>query len=336
MPDVLKQTVSASQVAAMFNRSPYETRWSLWHWFRRSIEIDATNSRTDFGRFVEPFIMAQVQERLRLEVHHNAAGEYRRKGPIGCSRDARVFDPTRGEGIVQAKCHSRQIWKETYTDSMCPPHVEMQLQTEMAAHDAAWGVVAVMVGQNDQLYLYERQPNKELQARIIAEAEAFLQSVADGEEPNPFGAAIELPVLDQLYPAVTVGKVVTLADEELAEDARMMRWADEQYAFFGRVYDQKRAIIAAAAGDAERLELPGVTVELKRSTTKPGYVNLPAEIAIGLVEALPAIQQAGIDPQAISNAATWSKQVREGSVRTKFRIIDTAPPTEEGKTWLTP
>jgi hypothetical protein len=336
VPDVLKQTVSASQIAGIYNRSPWETRWSLWHWFRNSVEIAADNSRTDFGKFCEPFIMAQVQERLRLEVQHNAAGEYKRKGSLGCSRDARIFDPTRGEGIIQAKTCARQIWKETYTDSLCPPHIEMQLQCEMAVHDAAWGIVAVMIGQNDQLFLYERQPNKELQARMEDEARAFLDSVAAGQEPSPFGSAVELPVLDALYPTVTPGKVITMTDETIAEAARMMRWADEQSKFFSRVYDQKRAIIAAAAGDAQRLELPGVMIEISRSSAKGGSVNLPAEIAIGLLKTLTEAAAAGIDPEPIRAAATWSQTTRAESVRTKFRIIDTAPPTEESKTWLTP
>lgn len=335
MPDPLKKTVSASQVAALFNLSPYETRWSMWQWFRKSIEIDQENSRTDFGKFVEPFIMAQVQEMLRLEVIHNKANAYHRAGPLGCTADARVFDPTRGPGVVQAKAHGYPAWRESFTESMCPRHVELQLQTEMAVVGAQWGMVAVMIGQNDKVLLYEREPNKELQQRIADEATAFLASVEANEPPDPFGAAVELPILDQLYREVIPKKIIELSDLDIAEAARMMAWSGEQQLFHKRIYDQKRAIVAAAIGDAERLILPGVTVEASRSVVKESTVSLPADIAIGLTQTL-VNAPPGFDVEPIKAAATWSKVGREESVRTKFKIFITEEQPQEEAQWLTP
>lgn len=338
MPDVLKKTVSASQVAALFNRSPYQTRWSLWQWFRQSIDIDDANRRMDFGKFVEPFVLSQVQERLRLEVLHNREGAYFRNGDLGCTRDARVFDPTRGEGIVQAKCHSYQAWREAYTDSMTPPHVEMQLQTEMFVHGAKWGVVAVMVGQNDQLLLYERQPIPALQEKIRAEAHEFLDSVMEDREPDVLGAAVELPVLDLLYPTVrpkTIATVDPAKVESIAEAVRMYAWAKEQEAFHRRVKDDKRAIIAAAVGEAERMELPGVTVRVKRSQTKASVMALPADLAIGLTKTISTLPE-GVDIEPLKAAATWNIQTRAPSVRTEFEVITTEEQQQESTQWLTP
>lgn len=340
MPDVLKQTVSASQIAAVFNRSPYDTRFTLWQWFKRGIETAQQDTRMSFGKFIEPFVLAQVQERLRLEVIHNREGQYFRRGALGCTRDATVIDPTRGPGIVQVKAHAYPQWRDLYTESMTPPHIEMQLQTEMAVHDARWGIIAVMVGQNDQLLLYEREPIPALQAQLDQAAAEFLASVTAGDEPDALGSEVELPVLDALYPEVTPRKIATVADqakaEKIAEDAMLYDWAKEQRKSFERVEKEKRAIIAAAIGDAERLDLPGVTIQVSRSSTKEGVMQLPAAIAIDLSKLI-ATAPEGFDIEPIRAAATWGQVTRAPSVRTTFKITPTGDQQQkEDDKWLTP
>lgn len=324
MPDPLKQTVSASQVGALFNLSPYQTRFTLWHWFRSGIGEEPENRRMTFGKFAEPFILGQVQERLRLEVQHNAAGEYVRRAPIGCTRDAIVIDPARGPGIVQAKALGYQSWKENWTETTAPKWVELQAQTEMLATGAGWGVIAAMIGQNDNLLLYERTLNGGLASRVIAEAQGFLDSLAADTPPDPLGSEIEIPVLTALYPASVEKKVVTLDDTSLGEDARLYRGAVEQRRAFERVEADKKAKLRAAAGDAEALVLPGADVRIKRSQTKPSVIQLPADLAIKLRQ---AAQFAEIEEHdAIQAAVDWQQQTRAGGVRTTIDVTETAGP----------
>jgi hypothetical protein len=320
MPDPLKQTVSASQVGALFNLSPYATRFTLWHWFKSGVGETAENRRMTFGKFVEPFILDQVQERLRLEVTHNAAREYVRRAPIGCTRDATVYDPARGLGIVQAKAVSYMSWKENWTEAMAPKWVELQAQTEMLATGASWGVIAAMIGQNDNLLLYERTPSEALVSRINGEAQAFLASLEAEDAPDALGSETEIPVLAALYPATVERKVLTLTDTSLGEDARLYRWAAAERAAMERVEKDKKAKLLAAAGDAETLILPGAEIRIKRSQTKPSIISLPAEIAIPL-RGLNSAHASEID-----KALAWQHQAKAGGVRTTLDVTETAAP----------
>ena len=115
MPDPRLETVSASQAAALFNRSPYDTRWTLYQRFIGNVPEDAADNRMAWGKRMQPLLLEAAGEDLALEVQPPDAfglavddmfqgDPYLRNGMLGCTRDALVVCPDRGPGALELKC----------------------------------------------------------------------------------------------------------------------------------------------------------------------------------------------------------------------------------------
>lgn len=263
MPDPTKQTISATQTSALFNVSPYVTRWMLWQHFANGIEIDSPeDSRMSWGKRLQPLIIEQAAEDLKLEVHPNADDHYHRAGMVGCTRDATIICPDRGPGALEIKCiFDYRTWMSDWDGGRrAPKHFEIQLQQQMMVGDGTpyeWGVIAAWVA--GDMHYFERAPIRELWDRVHAEARAFFDEVREHKEPDPFGATVETEWLTKLLPVET-GKVIDLSADADAEPhvdiARFYRDAKEQESAGKREADRLRPKILALARDAELVLLP--------------------------------------------------------------------------------
>lgn len=285
MPDVERKSVSASQIAALFDTSPYLTRWMLWHYLAGTPQpADDADERMKMGTRMEPLLLELASEDLRIEVTRDQ--HYVRNGVIGCTRDARIHDPQRGPGCLETKCcFDYRQWMNRWSGGKAPPiDLELQLQAQMLVGDGTtpfnWGVLMCWVG-GERKY-FEREPKLDLWEEMKASATALLASVAAGVEPDPFGSVIELPLLKQLFPRVervTLDLSAEPTAQELAESAAQLNWAREQHSFFGKLTDQIKAQLIACAKDNDTIALPeGVFVEIKKTPTKASVINRKAGV----------------------------------------------------------
>ena len=120
------------------------------------------------------------------------------------TRDATIICPDRGPGALETKCcFDYGVWMRDWDGGKTVPrHHEIQLQTQMFVGNEAgsfeWGVICAWVGA-EQFY-FERRPIEELWLKLQSDADKFFLSVAAKEEPDPFGAPIEIPFLTALFP----------------------------------------------------------------------------------------------------------------------------------------
>ncbi|MBF6560520.1 MAG: YqaJ viral recombinase family protein [Candidatus Binataceae bacterium] len=270
MPDPTLRTVSASQAAALFDQSPYCTRWMLWQHFARGLPLGAEpDERIEWGTLLQDDILRATARRYRFEVEENSESIYLRRGPLGATIDGRMRVPDQGDVIIEAKNIDWQRWRDTWSESAAAPHVEIQMQVQLFSATADRGVIAALVGGNE-LKCYERETNRALQRELQDAAGDFLASVVAGKEPDPLGSPIELPLLAALYPATEAGAVVEAhGDEELALAVRQYAWAAEQEAFAGKLKNQLRAKLLGRLGAAAELHVDGGRVYAKRSPIAP-------------------------------------------------------------------
>jgi predicted phage-related endonuclease len=276
VPDPTLETISASEAAALFNVSPWVTRWMLWQRFANGMDIDAEpDARMSWGTKLEPLILEQASEDMRLEVRPNrqpnGAQQYFRTGWFGCHRDGDIICPDRGPGAIETKSvFNYQTWMADWGGGKVPPrHVEIQLQVQMyvGAGNASpfhWGVIAVWIA--GEVYYFERQPIPELFDRLHAEAKSFFASVKSKDEPDPFGATVELPWLNQMFPTER-GKTLDLSEHPEApayvEATVEYRNAKEQEAGGKRTAEPLRAKLLAFIKDADKVILPeGVRINI--------------------------------------------------------------------------
>lgn len=264
MPDPTLKTISATESPALWNVSPYITRWMLWQKFAKGVSIDSEeNSRMSWGKKLQPLIIQQAAEDLKFEVVPNADDTYHRRGLLGCTRDATIICPDRGPGALETKCvFDYRTWMTDWDGGNSPPKThEIQLQQQMLVGDDqpyTWGVIAAWVA--GDIYYFEREPIVDLWRRLETEALAFFESVKANQEPDPFGAPIEVEWLTLLFPTEK-GKVIDLSADDsaapFAEAARAYAVAKEGENAGKRIAEPLRAKLLALAKDAEEVWLPG-------------------------------------------------------------------------------
>lgn len=290
MPDPARKTISATQAAALFGASPYVTTWMLWHWFKSDVPIDnPESSRMSWGKKMQPLLLQQAAEDLKLRVEPNADDDYVTRGIFGCTRDADIFMPDRGFGALETKCvFDYGVWMRDWDGGKSVPRMhEIQLQQQMmVGRDGKpfeWGVIAAWVC--GDMHYFERAPLPELWQEAEGRGGEFMESLK-GEPPSPFGTPVEVPLLAKLFqPEPESILDLTARDDaiKIAEMVRMLDYHREEAAGNTRGAEDIRAKLIAMAGQNEKVILPhGINYKLrkgKKSLTLTTYV--PDDIPIG-------------------------------------------------------
>jgi predicted phage-related endonuclease len=271
MPDITRKTISATEMPGLLGCSPYVTRWMLYQKFANGIEpASPDHNRLDWGTRMEPLLLQQAAEDLHLDVTTNRQADgsqiYMRRGLLGCSRDADIFDPQRGPGALETKCcfDYRILMKEWNGGKTPPRQHEIQLQQQMyVGKDSKpfeWGVIALWCA-GDMTY-FQRKPMPDLWALFEAEAKQFFDDVAAGNEPEPFGSPIEVPLLKQIFTTNT-GEVIKAIDLLGEKDANKLaqKIVDADYQRAVRLAAEKieegvKAELLGLLKDADEIELP--------------------------------------------------------------------------------
>lgn len=210
--------VGSSEVAALFECSPYHSAYALWHVKAGRIAPQpVVGDRPRWGLRLEQTIAEAVEEERggRASRCHAYYSHDRVRG-LGCTPDFHFEHPDHaGAGVLETKNTDWLIHRRQWTDDEPPMHVVLQLQAQLACTGRAWGLVAALVGGNTlAVYPYTRHD------RIVAEIErrvaAFWASVDAGECPYaPDGSADTTYAVRALY-ATTMPEVADLgADNEL-------------------------------------------------------------------------------------------------------------------------
>lgn len=261
--------VGGSEIAALFDRSPYFTRFMLWHDKAGKVPLpEPDNDRVWWGKKLEPIIAERVSAQMRWQLE--ACKVYcvaETTEGMGCTVDRFVIDHERGPGVVEIKdvdwLEHRRLWTETHA----PAHIELQLQHQLAVTGFEWGAIACFVkGSSNDVLIYERKPEPAVMAEIVRAVTDFWRSVHAGEAPEPFGAVEESETLRVLYPRPEPEKFVDLTgDAEAFELARQLAWAKTQYEFHAGIADHARLKLLAKIGDAHRVIIPGINFRRTKS-----------------------------------------------------------------------
>jgi hypothetical protein len=293
MPDSTRKTISATEMSMLLGVSPYGTRWMLYQRFAHDIEAPGPDhNRLDWGTKMEPLLLEQAAADLRLEVKTNRQPDgsqiYLRRGLLGCSRDADIYDPQRGPGALETKCcFDYKVLMQEWDGGKTPPRQhEIQLQQQMYVGDGVkpyeWGTIALWCG-GDMTY-FHRKPMLDLWETFEREAESFFADVAAGREPSPFGAPVEVPLLKQLFSKPTgeiISAVDVLGEAEATKLAQRVVDADYQRAVrlaAEKIEKETQAKLLGLIKDADELELPqGIRVKVTRSP-RAGYEVKPTTV----------------------------------------------------------
>lgn len=183
--------VGASEVAALFDASPWLTRFELWHRKNGTIatpEFNGVkpdgapdNERIDWGVRLEPVIIQAACERWGYVPQETPNRLDNDKG-LGGHPDKLVICPERGPGILEVKTADWLVAKGWGDEP--PLNYLLQSQTYQGLAKVQWGDMIVLVGGNE-LRRYQYDFRAKLFTEIETRVAEFWQSVQSGKAPKP-------------------------------------------------------------------------------------------------------------------------------------------------------
>lgn len=269
------KNIGGSDVAALFDCSPFTTAFSLWHEKAGNApRPDVDNQRTRLGKFLEEYIAKELGAELGWNVVRSK--EYhvhpRVKG-MGCTLDFDIVDHEWGPGICETKVvFDYADYMRDWAEDRAPPNYELQVQHQLAVTGRSWGVIVCMVMQTGSIMpAIVRRPIDSVIQQIETRVFNFWTSISDKTPPTPTGTGTELAIMRHIWPERAPKKITRIADPELNTQASLLRWATEQKAGMERQITASKSLLLAAAQDAETLLVPGFAVGLKQD--KRGYIR---------------------------------------------------------------
>lgn len=252
--------VTSTTVAALYGCCPHTTEFELWHRVKEQtvIEIEPVE-RMKWGNRLQDSIAAGIAEDNKFQIRKMT--EYLRDPEVGlgASFDFEIVDA----GILEVKnvdaLQFRDNWIVDGDNVEAPPHIELQVQTQLGLTGKSFALIGALVGGNRVVGIH-RRPDPKIYADIRKRVAEFHLSIVKDEPPVP-DYARDAALLMQIYGNATPGKVY-----DARNDSNVRAWCDE-YRRLGeenKMADEARTAlkmqILAHIGDAEKVVGDGFSI----------------------------------------------------------------------------
>lgn len=270
-------TVGASEVAALFDCSPYVTRFELFHRKAGNIDVpDLSGSeRVEFGIRLEPAIIAAAADRYGYTLEETPRRLTNGKG-LGGHPDQLASDE-RGPGIIEIKTCDWLVFKQWGQEP--PEHYLLQAMAYAGLAGRKWCDIVVLVGGNRlERFCYDFRPR--IYAEIERRVEAFWQSI-EANDPPPADYTRDLGTITELYREGTEEVVDLTADNLAHEAAAAFLFAKEARLEAEKREDAAKAELLDKLGAAGTAKLNGFIVRATNVAAIPDRPARPDEIIKG-------------------------------------------------------
>jgi predicted phage-related endonuclease len=275
--------VGASECAALFDCSPYVTRFELWHRKQGTIATPAFNEvgpdgtpddeRIYWGVRLEAAIIEAAKERYGY-TDRDQLKEISNGNGLGGHPDRRVICPERGPGILEVKTADWLVRKDWGDEP--PMHYLLQSQAYQGLDKVQWGDVLVLVGGNKlERFCYDFRPK--IYAEIEKRVAEFWRSI-EANEPPPADYARDLDTIADLNREGTDEVVDLTADNLAHEAAAAFLFAKEARLEAEKREDAAKAELLDKLGAASVARLNGFTVRATNVAALP-----PTEITADMI-----------------------------------------------------
>lgn len=225
--------LTSTKIAALFGLSPYMTEFEMWHKMKSEQEDlrddIVNNERIRWGSRLETAIALGIAEDKQWVIA--PMKEYIRipEKRIGASFDFAILSVTDPDGstrnvrgILEIKNVDAMQFKEKWIvepdgSVSAPPHIELQIQTQLLVSGRKIAMIGALVGGN-QIVLLKRIADAQIHAEILKKVAAFWLSIELNQEPKP-NFERDAEFVTKLYSHAEPGKVMTATArmDELAE-----------------------------------------------------------------------------------------------------------------------
>jgi len=265
--------ITSTESPALFGASPYATEFELWH-RKRNAEVVALNEneRMKWGNRLQDAIAYGIAQDEGWVIRK--MDEYMRDSDL---RMGASFDFAIGEaGILEVKnvdsLAFRDGWIVGGENIEAPPHIEIQIQHQLAVSGRRLSYIGALVGGN-RIVLLRREPDQVIITRIKSRILSFWKSIEEGIEPKP-DFSRDAGFIAKLYGYSEVGKILDATNEieSLAEEYKALSNAAKT-ANNGK--EEAKAQILMLIGDAEKVK--GAKFSISAGMIGPTHVEYDRE-----------------------------------------------------------
>lgn len=259
-----RKNINSTEVAALFGCSPYTTAFELWHRKKDDTEVAfEMNDRVKWGMRLEKSIAEGVAEENGWQVRKIEEYMFDDGLRLGASFDFEVTTQE-GAGALEVKNVDSLIAKQNWLVNddgtvEAPPHIEIQVQVQLAVSGLPFAYIAALVGGN-RVFLIKRTPDEKIIQAIKDKVRKFWISIDLNLPPKP-DFAQDAEFISKLYGYAEAGKVFdATGDKEIEKLA--LEYKDASAA--EKVADEKKKAIKAELlvkiGDAEKVLCDGFSI----------------------------------------------------------------------------
>ena len=249
--------VTSTEVAALFGASPYKTPFGLWQSKRANYveEPFAETSRMKWGTRLQDAIAIGVAEDQGWTVRRRNVYSRIPELKLGASFDFEILNHPDGPGLLEIKNVDFLQFRDTWSDEdgvlEAPPHIELQLQTQLLAANRSWGAIVALVAGNEPRIAI-RKASEQIHTEIEVVVSAFWSSQRAGVSPDPDWLT-DSKHLRQLYSQSAPGKVLYNSSDEVDELVNQYRHLSSEIKGLEDLKEATRNQILASIGDAEKV-----------------------------------------------------------------------------------
>jgi putative phage-type endonuclease len=264
--------VGASESAALFGLSPWDTQFTLWAKKTGRVEPEEIGGEwLEWGTLLEEPIAQRYAKKTGRKVWQGGPFCVAQHPSIPFMRatpDRFVIEaPDRdGDGLLQIK--NTNAFKGHDWDEGVPDYIEIQVQHEMACTGRAWASVAVLIG-GAEFRSFDIERNETFIGELEEQVREFWGFVERNEAPPIDGSVRTLETIKKLHPNDNGQTVALPADaigwwNSLAE-------LRAQESSLKKAKAALEAPLLSAIGDATFGALPDGRVISLKTTTRAGY-----------------------------------------------------------------
>jgi len=211
------QDITSTEVSALFGASPYMTLFELWHRKKNAevVTLDE-NERMKWGTRLQKAIAEGIAADHGWKV--SPMDEYMRmpKLRMGSSFDFNLLIPELGQdGLLEIKNVDALVFKEGWAETdgglEAPPHIEFQVQHQLAVSGRPYARIGALVGGN-RVVIIERKAEPAIIEAIYEKVRNFWASIEKGDAPVP-DFSRDSETIARLYGYAEPGKVLNLMDD---------------------------------------------------------------------------------------------------------------------------
>jgi putative phage-type endonuclease len=260
-----RKNINSTEVAALFGCSPYTTAFELWHRKKDDTEVAfEMNERVKWGMRLEKSIADGVAEEHGWTVKKIDEYMYDDILRLGASFDFSISIGEAEQGILEVKNVDSLIAKQNWLVNddgtvEAPPHIEIQVQVQLAVSGLSFAYIAALVGGN-RVFLIKRTPDEKIIKAIEEKVRKFWISIELNLPPKP-DFAQDAEFISKLYGFAEAGKVLDAqGDKDISSLALEYKEASASEKSAKEKKDEVKAKLLMKIGEAEKVLCDGFSI----------------------------------------------------------------------------